>query len=226
MSLKSKNKTLKIRQLDSEAFTTLRTTIQYSYLTNSMKSLVVTSSNSGEGKSTVACNLATSFSQSNKKVLLLDCDFRNPTIHKQFNLRNNIGLSDILLGKYKFQDCLQSCDIDNLYIITCGSIPNNPAELLSGINMLQFITELKEDFDLIILDTPPILGFADAQILSAINDGTIIVSKYGKTNKKSIIKSKEIVSKVNGKIIGSIINDIPRKASYISSKTSDKIKTF
>ncbi|QAA34742.1 tyrosine-protein kinase family protein [Clostridium manihotivorum] len=226
MALKSKNKHVKLTKLDTEAFSALRANIQYSYLNNSIKSIVVTSSNSGEGKSTVACNLATSFSQSNKKVLLLDCDFRNPSIHKHFNLTNTIGLSDILLGKYKLQDCVQECEPRHLYVLTSGNTPNNPSQLLSSNIMLDLISELKENFDLIILDTPPILRFADSQILSAINDGTIIVSKYGKTNKQSIIKCKEIVDKVNGRIIGSIINDVPKKVSSTYYKNYDKIKAF
>lgn len=203
----------------AEAFRTLRTNIQYSSLDSEIKLLVVTSSSPQEGKSTVISNLAVTMAQSGKKVLLMDCDFRKPTIHKQFGIPNSNGLSDIIIGEKKIEECLKTSEVKNLYILTCGTVPPNPSELLGSKAMTKYLNELKEIFDIVLIDAPPVLAVTDAQLLSVNADGTLLVASYGKTEKKAVVKSKEMIDKVGGKLTGVIFNMVPTKANeYYYSK--------
>lgn len=201
------------KSMGAEAFRTLRTNIQYSSLDEEVKSLVITSSAPYEGKSTVISNLAISMSQAGKKVLLIDCDFRKPTIHKKFGLPNTNGLTNIIIGENKIEDCLKGTEVKNLYILTCGAIPPNPSELLGSKAMKKYIEEFKEIFDIVLIDAPPVLAVTDAQLLSVNVDGTILVTSYGKTEKKAVIKSKEMIEAVGGKILGVVLNMVPAKGN-------------
>ncbi|QAA32013.1 CpsD/CapB family tyrosine-protein kinase [Clostridium manihotivorum] len=203
----------------AEAFRTLRTNIQYSSLDEKMRVIVITSSSPSEGKSTVISNLASSMAQAGKKVLLIDCDFRRPTVHKKFGIPNSKGLANIIIGENKIEECLKSTEIKNLYILTCGTLPPNPSELLGSKAMTKYLNEFKEIFDVVLIDAPPVLAVTDAQILSVNADGTLLVASYGKTEKKAIIKSKEMLDKVGSKLIGVVLNMVPSKANeYYYSK--------
>lgn len=197
----------------AEAFRTLRTNIQYSSLDEDMKVVLVTSSSPSEGKSSVVSNLAKTMAESGKKVLLIDCDLRKPTIHKRFSITNNGGLTDLIVENQKIEDVIKTTSVSNLYVLSCGTIPPNPSELLSSQKMKNYINDLKEIFDIILMDAPPVLAVTDAQILSTIADGTILIAAYGKTEKKALAKSKEMVTKVGGKIVGVVINMVPTKAN-------------
>ena len=203
----------------AEAFRTLRTNIQYSSLDEEVKSVVVTSSAPNEGKSTIASNLAVSMAQAGKKVLLIDCDFRKPTIHKKFGLPNTNGLTNIIIGENKIEDCLKATEIKNLYVLTCGTIPPNPSELLGSKSMRKLIDEFKGIFDIVLIDAPPILAVTDAQLLSVNVEGTLLVASYGKTEKKAVAKSKEMIEVVGGKLLGVVLNMVPAKGNeYYYSK--------
>ncbi|MVX65633.1 polysaccharide biosynthesis tyrosine autokinase [Clostridium chromiireducens] len=193
----------------SEAYKILRTNIQYSSYNKELKTILITSSVASEGKSTISGNLALSFAQDNKKVLLIDCDLRRPSIHKKFNVSNLIGLSEILIGKTDLKEAI-ICHNDNLDILTSGMLPPNPAEMLSSNSMSNLITTLKEIYDLIILDCCPLLGITDAQILSTNVDGTILVVQSEKTKKDEVTESKKLLLKVGANIVGVILNRIPR----------------
>ncbi|SHJ61483.1 capsular exopolysaccharide family [Clostridium cavendishii DSM 21758] len=204
---------------EAEAFRTLRTNIQYSSLDEEIKTLVVTSSAPSEGKSTVISNLAVSMAQAGKKVLLVDCDFRKPTIHKKFALSNNNGLTNIIIGDAKIEECLKATETERLYVLTCGTIPPNPSEMLGSKAMRKYINDFKEIFDLILIDAPPVLAVTDAQLLAVNVDGVVLISSYGKTEKKAIIKSKELIENVGGKVLGVVLNMVPTKANeYYYSK--------
>lgn len=195
-----------------ESFRSLRTNIQYSSLDESLKIVTFTSALAAEGKSTIVTNLARTMAQNNKKVLVLDCDFRKPTIHKKFNVPNSRGLTDILVGQYTFDECINTFEDENLFVLTCGTIPPNPSELLNSNVFKKLVNDLKCMFDIILVDSPPVLAVTDAQILSTTSDGTYLISVYGKTDKKLLLKSKEMLEQVGGSVKGVIINKVPDKA--------------
>lgn len=198
----------------SEAFRTLRTNLQFSTIDESIKSLVVTSAGPAEGKSTVISNLAVAMAQSGKKVLLIDCDLRKPTIHKKIGLPNSGGMTNLLIQKKQIDECIMETDVQNLYVITSGPIPPNPAELLGSNRMKALIKEFENVFDITLIDAPPVLAVTDAQILSKICNGTIITTAHGQTEKEAIIKTKELLDTTDSKILGIVFNKIPMKKSH------------
>ena len=203
----------------AEAFRTLRTNIQFSAFDDSLKTIVITSSAPAEGKTTVLTNLAITLSQSGSKVLIVDCDLRKPSIHKKLALSNLEGLTNILVQNKKIEECIKVTEQKNLFVLTSGPIPPNPSELLGSKRMKNILTEFQQIFDYILIDAPPLLAVTDSQILSTVADGVIIVTVYGKTDKNSIMKSKDLLDKVGAKVIGFVLNKIPEKAdSYYYSK--------
>lgn len=199
----------------AEAFRTLRTNIQFSDVDGNLKTIVITSTSPGEGKSTVLANLAVAFAQSGKQVLIVDCDLRRPTVHKNFNISNNIGLTNILIKDKLMDECINDTKIDNLSAISCGPIPPNPSELLGSKRMVEFIKKAEEQFDVVLLDAPPVLAVTDAQVLSKVSDGVLLLSSYGSTEKKALVKSKEQLDKVGAKLLGVILNKVKdNKDSY------------
>jgi capsular exopolysaccharide synthesis family protein len=193
----------------AEAFRTLRTNIQFSSLDNEIKAIVVTSTQPGEGKSTVISNLAVTMAQSGKKVLLIDCDLRKPSVHKKLGMSNQDGLTSLLAKEKNLEEVVQPTNINNFYVLTSGPIPPNPAELLGSKRMKSFIVELQGYFDMILLDAPPVLAVTDAQILSTLCNGVMLVAEYGQAEKHAVVRAKEAIDKVGGKILGLVINKVP-----------------
>lgn len=190
----------------SEQFKTIRTNIQFSSDLG-IRTIAVTSSGPGEGKSTTVANLAVVFAQQGKKTLLIDCDMRKPTVHYTFNLENHHGITSILTKRSDLKQCLKETDVENLSVLTTGPIPPNPAELLSSQSMKDLLKEALETFDMILLDTPPVLAVTDAQILANQCDGTILVIKSGETPVDAALKTKELLLAANGKLLGTVLND-------------------
>ena len=195
----------KPKSIAAEAYRSLRTNIQYSSFDKKYQTLLITSSNPGEGKTTVAGNLALVLAQGESKVLLVDCDMRRPSLHKKFKINNTYGISDLLVGKQKFEEAAYKYN-DNLTVLPGGKIPPNPAEMLASKAMTAFLEEMKKHFDYIVLDTPPLQAVSDAQILSTKVDGSIIVVRAGVTKKDVVQNSVSIIKKVNGNIIGTVLN--------------------
>lgn len=199
----------------AEAFRTLRTNIQFSYVDDSLKTIVITSTSPGEGKSTVLANLAVAFAQSGRKVLIVDCDLRRPTVHKNFNISNSMGLTNVLIKEKSIDECIRVTEEENLLAITSGAIPPNPSELLGSKRMIEFIKDVGLRFDIILLDAPPVLVVTDAQVLSKVSDGVLLLSSYGTTEKKALVKAKEHLDKVGAKVLGVILNKVKEdKNSY------------
>lgn len=200
----------KLKSRVAEQFRSLRTNIVFSSLSNEIKSIVVTSGLSGEGKSTVVSNLAVAMASSGKHVVIVDCNFRNPTIHKKFAITNAVGLIDILNKDGKIEDIVViNTNIPNLYVIPSGTIDLNSSELLGSEKMKAILNELTNNFDMVLIDTPPSLYVSDALILSALSQGTIIVTAYGKSEKNALLSTKEKIENVGGTILGVVINKIP-----------------
>lgn len=191
----------------SEQFRIARTNINFSKPDGELRTLLFTSSIQAEGKSTSSANLACLFAQEGKKVILIDADMRKPTVQYTFHLTNTIGLSNILTRKVSVLESVKETDVENLSIITSGPIPPNPAELLSGKAMDDMIEELKEHYDLIIFDAPPLLSVTDAQILANKSEGTVLVISSGSTDKESALKAKDLLTVSKAKIIGTILNN-------------------
>jgi capsular exopolysaccharide synthesis family protein len=200
----------------SEQYRTIRTNILYSSVDEEIRSLMVTSSGPGEGKSTTTGNLAVVFAQQGKTVLLIDADLRKPTVHYTFKLTNTTGLTSILTNQIGIKEAVNKTDEDNLYVLPSGPIPPNPSELLGSKAMHNFMEQALEEFDLIIFDTPPVLAVTDAQILGNLCQGSVLVVSSGKTEKDALIKTKELLTSTNGKLLGVVLNNkkIDKKGSY------------
>ncbi|MEQ7803166.1 capsular biosynthesis protein [Priestia megaterium] len=191
----------------AEQYRTIRTNIQFSNVDQDIKTIVLTSSGAEEGKSTTSSNLATVYAQQGLNVLLIDADLRKPTGHYTFRLENHIGLTNVLTRQSTLAQAVQESEIPHLSVLTSGPIPPNPSELLASAQMAELLKEMKKQFDMIIFDTPPILAVADAQILANQVDGTILVVSSGKTEKDAALKSKELLSNAQGKLLGVVLNN-------------------
>lgn len=195
--------------LASEAYRSIRTNLLFSLnYSSSSKSIVITSSVPCEGKTLTAVNLAIMIASSGERVLLVDADMRKSRIHTIFNESNDIGLAQFLQGKNDFDEVVKYSGIDNLYLVTAGKGTDRSAELLSSANMKLFLEKAASQFAKIIFDTPPIALVTDAALLSSICTGVVLISEGGKTTKKILSNSKELLQKVDAKILGVIVNNI------------------
>ena len=190
----------------SEQYRAIRTNIEYSNVDQNTKTILVTSSDKNEGKTTTVSNLAVSFANLNKKVLLIDCDLRNASIHKMFKINNIYGLTDILAKDRAVDKCIQKTELENLYVLTAGAIPPNPAEILSSEKMKNLIEDLKNIYDYIFIDTPPIGLVTDAGALSSFIDGVVLVVKSESIEKKYLEETKKKLDAVDARILGAILN--------------------
>lgn len=197
------------KSVAAEAYRTLRTNIQFSSFDEEMKIITVTSSRPSEGKSTVACNMAVTFAENGNKVLLIDADLRRPTVHKKFKLPNSLGIVNLILEPDRMSEIVHEDVIEGLDIVTSGAIPPNPSELLGSKRNRALLSKLRLEYDTIILDTPPLLAVTDAQVLTTISDGTIIVAQHGVTKKDEILQAKGLLEKVKGNILGVVLSQIP-----------------
>ncbi|MFP5105560.1 CpsD/CapB family tyrosine-protein kinase [Neobacillus sp. C211] len=191
----------------SEQYRTIRTNIQYSSIDQELKTILVTSSGPGEGKSTTTANLAVAFAQLGLKVLLVDADLRKPTVHHTFGVSNLYGFTSLLTRQISIEKAVTDTNEKNLFIITSGPIPPNPSELLSSKNMTQFIQEARADFDYIFFDTPPLLAVTDAQVIANQCDGSILVVSSGKTGVEPAKRAKELLVNAQGKLLGVVLNN-------------------
>ncbi|MBY6273509.1 MAG: capsular biosynthesis protein [Bacillaceae bacterium] len=191
----------------TEQYRTIRTNIQFSAVDQEIRSIVVTSTAPGEGKSTTIANLAIVFAQQGKRVLLVDADLRKPTVHITFQFTNTIGLTNVLTKQVSVLEAVRKTDVENLYVMTSGPIPPNPAEILASQSMHDLLAEAEKHFDYVLFDAPPILAVTDAQILASLCDGTLFVVSSGKTERDYAVKAKELLLAANGKLLGAILNN-------------------
>jgi len=198
----------------SEAFRSMRTSLEFYSIDEPLQVLVITSSEPEEGKTTVAANLAVTMAKGENRVMLLDADMRRPNVHKQLGISNRAGLSDLIRGRMSFNEVIQvSKDNKNLHVITSGSLPPNPSDLISSQKMASIIEELRSRYDIIVIDTPPSI-VSDAQVLSTKADGVILVVRPGKTRVIAVKTPLEEFSRIGTKVIGVVMNRIPRNRGY------------
>ena len=199
----------------SEAYRALRTRIKFSRLDKDMlKTILITSPISQEGKTTTSINLAGSFAQANYKTIIIDADLRKPRIHSVFNQKRYPGFTDYFFGQATFQEILRKSEVNNLFYITAGTIPPNPSEILSSTQMESFLEKLKNDFDYIIIDSPPVIAVTDSEIISSLVDGTLLVVSANNTEMELMEKAVQLLSHEHSSFIGVLLNNFTYRSGY------------
>lgn len=207
----------KPKAVTSENIRTLRANLQFSSVDSDLKTILITSTLPGEGKSYITSNLAISFAQAGKRVLIIDCDLRKGRQHKIFRLSSRKGLSNLLISDKKFEEFISETRIDNLYVIPRGVVPPNPSELLGSKKNVQLLEILKRNFDIIILDGAPVTGLSDSIILSSLVDKVILVSSLNHTPKTELKNTKKSLENVGANIAGLVINNVNTKSDSYGS---------
>lgn len=192
----------------SEAYRTLRTNIQYTKVDRPIKSVLVTSSGPGEGKSTSVANMAITFAQMGTKTLLVDTDLRRPVLHGIFGHPRTEGLTNVLVGRVSLEEAIKPTRIDNLDILTSGTLPPNPSELLGSNGMEKLLQELTVRYDICLFDSPPVIAVTDAAVLATKLDGVVMVAKSGETGKDALLRSQVLMNNVNAKVLGVLVNGV------------------
>ncbi|HOW84467.1 MAG TPA: polysaccharide biosynthesis tyrosine autokinase [Candidatus Aminicenantes bacterium] len=192
----------------AEDYRTVRTSILFSHADGSPKTIAFTSTLPQEGKTATVSNLAVSFAQLEGRVLLIDADLRKPRLSKVFALRNAVGLSGYLAGKNSFDEVVQKTSIENVWTVPSGPHPPNPAELLNSRRMKELLAQAKEEFGVVLLDTPPVLAVIDPVIVSSLADSTVFVVRAGKTTRRSLQRAVEEVRRSKADIIGVVFNEV------------------
>lgn len=197
----------------AESFRLLRTNLEFIGVDKPLKSILISSSNAGDGKTTLTANLGLILAQGGKRVALLDADLRRPTLHKMLGLSNRVGLTDIFRGAATVEQALQPYGETGLSIITSGGIPPNPAELIGSVKMNQVIDELESRFDAIVIDTTPTL-VADSQLLAARVNGVLLIVCAGKTHTEAVRATVEQYGRVGARLLGVVLNNVVRTNGY------------
>ena len=193
----------------SEQYRTIRTNLKFSFLDPDFKILAVMSALPSEGKSTVSANLAVTWAEEKKRVLLVDADLRRPTVHQTFGVSNRYGLSNIITSSsstVNVSEMIDKTEIENLDVLTSGPTPPNPAELLGSNRLSQLLDFLREKYDFIILDAPPVDTVTDGQIVAARADGVALVTPQGIATKDAVMWAVKLLQRVNANILGVIMN--------------------
>jgi succinoglycan biosynthesis transport protein ExoP len=205
---------LEAKSSAAEAYRQLRTSVLLSSAGHPSKLLLVTSSQPREGKTTTAVNTAISLAQTGASTIIVDCDMRKPRVHQLLNASNHVGVSLYLSGQNEDLGTLvQPHQIPNLSVLPCGPVPPNPAELLGSEQMRKLLAELSLQYDHVVIDTPPVIAFADAVILSTMVDGVILVVRGGYSSKGIVLRSRQLLADVGAKIYGVVLNDADMKSS-------------
>lgn len=192
----------------AEDYRTVRTSILFSRADATPKVICFTSSLPQEGKSATISNLAVSFAQLEGRVLLIDADLRKPRLHKVFGARNTVGLSGYLAGRVPFEDAVQKTQIDNIWLMTSGPHPPNPAELLNSRHMRELVGLAKERFDTVLIDTPPVLAVIDPVIVASLADATVFIVRAAKTTRKALGRAVSEIRKSKADVIGLVFNEV------------------
>lgn len=191
----------------TEPFRTLRTNLMFSNASNPMRALMITSASPSEGKTTVSTNLAIAFAQQGIRVLLVDCDLRRPRLHDVFDVPREPGITQALLGFETVANCIRSTGIDGLSLMPAGTLPPNPSELLGSGRMRGLLGELRQSYDMVIVDSPPVLVAADAAIVATLCEAALVVVRAGASDRRAVQDAMRQLRAVGAPVIGSVLND-------------------
>jgi capsular exopolysaccharide synthesis family protein len=194
------------RSVAAEAYRMLRTNIAFASLDQPARTVLITAAGQLEGKTTTTANLGITMAQEGRKVLLLDTDLRRPALHRLFHLDNSRGLTSVLLGSSALSDVIQAIETENLWVLTSGPLPPNPAELLNSAKMRELLARLRDDWDIVLCDSPPIVMAADAPILASILDGVVLVIEQHKTSRYIIAEAVSILRSARARLLGVAMN--------------------
>lgn len=207
------------RSPTAEAFRTLRTNVNYASVDRPVNTLMVTSAEPGDGKTSIISNLAVVMAQNDNRVTLIDCDLRHPMIHRRFGLQNRQGISRLFYQpSEQLNGSCQRTQVDNLSILTTGHLPPNPAELLGSKRMQAILGMVLENADIVLIDTPPILAVTDASVLAPFVDGVLLVVRPGKTHISAVYQTVEQLRHVNARLLGVVLNNIDLRGSHYSHR--------
>ncbi|PEQ95989.1 capsular biosynthesis protein [Bacillus sp. AFS006103] len=198
----------------TEQYRQIRNNIRFASVDKEIKTIVVTSPEPSDGKSTTAANLAIILAQQEKRVILVDADLRRPSIHYAFSVSNLGGLTSVLTWQKSLKTEITTTQVPNLDILTCGPVPPNPSELLNSKAMERVIEELKESYEYVVFDTPPILAVTDSQIMANKCDGVVLVVCSRKTKNYKGLYAKELLEKANSHLLGVVVNGVKVKRNW------------
>ncbi len=189
----------------AEQYSNIRTNIEFSMYEHNAKTIVVTSPTAGEGKSTMITNLAFSLAQEGKKVLIIDSNVRHPSIHHYFKMKNVVGLTNVLVGQKPLSEAITITE-HNIAVITSGPIPANSTQLFASSVMIELLDAVKEQFDVVLLDSAPVLEGMDTKTFAGRCDGVILVVSRGKTENDEAIEAKQILDVAKANVMGIVLN--------------------
>jgi capsular exopolysaccharide synthesis family protein len=195
----------------AEAYRTVRTAVYFGQGGAVAKTLVITSPAPGDGKTTLAANLATAMAQAGHRILLLDADFRKPTQHKIFQIDKRLGLSSVLAGEAALADVIHRSRVPGLDVLPCGPIPANPSEILNSQTFADILNSLTQQYDHVLLDSPPVIPVTDARILAASCDATLLAIRAERTTRKNATYARDLLLSVGAQMLGVVVNDVPRR---------------
>jgi capsular exopolysaccharide synthesis family protein len=208
----------------AEEFRRIRASLAYASVSDPLRRLLITSSLPGEGKSTVATNLALIMADQQHRILLIDADLRKPRVHEYLGIEGSVGLTTVFVGDVTFEQAKMSWGSGTLDVLTAGLLPPNPAEVLTSVSMRRFLAEVGSQYDLVIIDSPPVLSVADASLLAPAVDGVVVVVDSVNTRRSQLIRSVKEIENAGGRIVGMILNHTKRsdetKARYYSEDLS------
>jgi len=197
----------------TEQYRLIRNNINFSSVDKKIRSIVVTSPEPSEGKTTTAANLSIVLSQQGKKVILVEGDLRKPSVHHMFNASNLDGITTVLTKEINLDMAIIETQVPNLDILTSGPIPPNPSELLDSIAMEKVMDELNDRYEYVVFDTPPTLSVIDSQVLANKCDGVVLVVASGKTQRDQLVKAKDLLDKAKSHLLGVVVNGVKVKKS-------------
>jgi capsular exopolysaccharide synthesis family protein len=198
----------------AEAYRTLRTNLYFSSLDQALETLVVTSAAPGDGKSTTLSNLAVTMAQGEKRTILVDADLRRPSLHTYFGASNDLGLTTMAVDDAALSEPpLLKTGVDNLWLLPSGPLPPNPAEILGSRRMEEIIATLKTRAEIVLFDAPPVIAVTDAAVLGTKVDGVLLVVRAGKTRRDHALRAKELLERVNVRVVGAVLNNAPADQS-------------
>ena len=207
-----------------EAFRSLRTSVLLSSAGQPPRSLLVSSAQPGEGKTTVSANLAISLAQLGQRVLLVDADLRRPSVHRAFQIQGSLGVVSYLTGQQDWRTAVEKTALSGLDVLVSGPVPPNPAELLSSDRMQKLIQEALEEYKFVVVDSPPLLNVSDSRILATLVEGVVLVVKGGDTPRELVQRAQACISDVGARVIGAVLNNIDlhrEEYSYYRSYSYD-----